>query len=149
MVATLKNDPTLLTQRSLKDTSKKLLRTKFESNPINNIARYVYAIRRGEHITQSANKIFGMTLKAYIEFRTLCLLHKTIVTNEPPYIFEKLQFSQTSRAKAITPKRYNYLNSERQFFIYAVRLWNNLSVNLKRVSSVQQFKRKLRVEIFM
>jgi len=110
----------------------------------NNVARYVFAKKRYDHITRFANEIFGMPLKSLIEFKTLILLQKVICTKEPSYLFDKLQFAQSSRSNNIVIKRFTMLNSERQFFVFSVRLWNNLCLDLKRVSSCEQFKRRLR-----
>lgn len=111
----------------------------------NNIARYVFAIKRGEHITQSANKIFGMPFKNYLKLRTLLYLHKIVHTKEPEYLYSKLQFSQSSRVKNIVPRRYAFLNSERHFFIFAVRLWNELGMDLKHTQGPMRFKTKLKL----
>jgi len=113
----------------------------------NNIARYVFKKRRGQPITEFANAILGMSLTDYIKFKMLTFLHRVIHTKEPSYLYEKLQFSQSSRAKTIIPKKYTLSNSEKQFFIFAVRLWNKLKVQLKHVSSVMQFKTKLKYEL--
>jgi len=40
------------------------------------------------------------------------------------YLFEKLQFSSSTRTKNIICTRHRYLLSRRQFFIYAIRTWN-------------------------
>ena len=86
----------------------------------------------------------NMPFKKYIEFRMLTLLHKIISTKEPPFLYNKIQFSQSERTKNITPKFYTSLNSHRQFFIFAVRQWNKLQIDLKKINSSTQFKSKLR-----
>ena len=112
----------------------------------NDVARYVFAIKRGEHITTSAKSIFGMTLDRYMKYRTLILLHKIINTKQPPYLYDKLEFNQSSRVNNIKSKRFIYRNSEKQFYISAVRLWNELPLSLKRVQRSAQFKSELRGE---
>ena len=110
----------------------------------NNIARYVFAKRRSDHISSYADQIFGMPLKNYIQFKTLLFLHKILRTKEPSYLFDKILFAQSTRVNNIVPRRFFIQNSERQFFIFTVRLWNNLTNDLKRISSVQLFKNKLK-----
>lgn len=110
----------------------------------NNIARYVFAIRRSEHITSSANKLFGMTFGRVLEYKALTFLHKIINKKEPPYLYEKLNFSQSTRVNNIIPKRCIHLSSQRQFFLYAVRLWNNLPNYLKHICRDSQFQSELK-----
>jgi len=110
----------------------------------NDIARYVFAKRRGDHITSFANEIFGMPFVNFLKYRTLLFLHKIINTKEPLYLYNKLQFSQSSRTKNLVPKAYMYLNSQRSFYVNSVRLWNMLPNNIKHVYSGPQFKNKLR-----
>lgn len=109
----------------------------------NDIARFVYGIRRSNRASLYVRQLYGMEFHRLLQYRCLIALHKIIYTCEPKYLFDRLRFSRSSRSNCIIPIRYNYLVSDRQFFVYAVRLWNTLPLNLRNVSHFNQFKSKL------
>lgn len=109
----------------------------------NNIARYVYGLKRSDHISTFSFRIFNMSFINLMKFRTLLLLHKIINTKEPLYLHNRIQFFKSNRIKKITQFKYRLLLSERQFYIYAIRLWNLLPTNLHRITSITHFKHSL------
>ena len=58
-------------------------------------------------------------------------------------MFEKIEFLRSSRNLSIRHIRFNTLVSERQFFVYAIRLWNMLPCHVKIISNARQFQTKL------
>jgi len=98
----------------------------------NSIARFIVNLHRSDHVTQLAYKIFDISLEDYIKSRAIIFLHKVIYTREPSYLFEKLQFSRSTRTKNIICIRHN-----------AIRTWNELPNYIKETRSATLFKTKL------
>lgn len=116
----------------------------------NNIARYVYGIRNyninGTYIsiTPYSRKIFGVLFEDLMKIRTLVFLHKIITTREPGHLFNRLKFSRLRRNRNLIQIRHHTLISEWQFFIFAIRLWNNITTpTIKEISNALQFKEEL------
>jgi len=109
----------------------------------NNITRYVFNRKRYESVSLLTHQIFGPSLKCYLNSRSLILMHKIIYTKEPEYLFQQLRFLRSERHNNIINIRYNYLISERHFFVNTIRLWNQLPHNLKNIRNADSFKNKL------
>jgi len=109
----------------------------------NNITRYVFNLRRRASTANFSDKLFNMCLSKYIDFKVLVLLQKSICLQEPLYMFEKIEFLRSSRNLSIRHIRFNTLVSERQYFVYAIRLWNMLPCHVKNISNARQFQTKL------
>lgn len=109
----------------------------------NNIIRYVHGLKRYDHISPYSNSLYGVPFDSLLKIKTLILLHKTIYTRKPLYLFNELRFARSARGKQIIIKKHRYLVSEWQFHINAVRLWNNLPHNIQLTSNAKNFKKLL------
>lgn len=109
----------------------------------NSIARYVYGIRRYDHVTSHSKMIYGVDFEALMKIRVLIFLHKIIFTREPEHLYNRLSFSRLRRNNNIIQFRHHTLISEWQFYIFAVRLWNSLPSVIKLISNVLQFKKRI------
>lgn len=105
----------------------------------NNITRYVYGLRRFDHVSEYTKNILGCTLDKYLEYCTIKYLHKIITSKQPPYLFEKLKISRSTRSLSLIQPRVSYQNSERQFFVHAIRLWNALPLRVRRLYNANNF----------
>lgn len=113
----------------------------------NNIIRYIYGLKRFDHITQYCCRIFNMPFSNYLKFKNVIFIHKIIMTQEPKYLYDRLQFSRSRRGKSITQFRHRDHASECQFFVLSIRLWNQLPNNIQTTVNAIRF-RKLLVEYF-
>lgn len=113
----------------------------------NNICRYVYGIRKYDHISAHSTLLYGVSLDNLLKIRTLLLLHKIVYTESPPYLFDRLVFARSNRGKMIIPIRHRTLISDWQFFIHALRLWNTLPHSIQTTSNATHFG-KLAFEVF-
>lgn len=109
----------------------------------NNIARYVYCIKRRDHISVFATQICSVPFDDLLKLKCLTLLHKIITTQEPKYLKERIQFTKSSRSLNILNMKFSCLVTERQFFVFAVRLWNALPHKIKIIKRTLQFKNEL------
>lgn len=109
----------------------------------NDIARFVYGIRRRDSISGYSRTLYNMDFIDLIKYRCLLLFHKVIFARTPSYLHSRIIFPRSTRSNAIIQLRYRYQVSERQFFINTIRLWNSLPMNLKTISNFFQFKKLL------
>lgn len=106
----------------------------------NGMIRYVYGLRRYDHVSAYQNSILGCSLTQYLDARNCIFLHKIIYSKSPRYLYEKLQFTQSARIFNFIIQPFNYTNSSSLFFTYAIRLWNSLPEHIKRASGASQFR---------
>lgn len=109
----------------------------------NNSVRYVYGLRRYDHITQYNFLALGCSLLQFLNARKLIFLQNLISTKKPAYLFEKLQFAQSQRTLNLIIPTYQYLNSSRLFFVCTTKLWNALPADIKRINCSKLFKNKI------
>lgn len=105
----------------------------------NNLIRYVFLLRRYDHVSPFRNKILGCTLEAYLDYLVIIYLHKIIISKQPPYLHEKIHFFRSSRSPSILQPDFSCLTTERQFFTHAVRLWNALPLSIRRLHNNDRF----------
>ena len=94
-----------------------------------------------DRISEYTFKIFNMTFDNFIKFRVLILLHKLVHEQIPEYLFKKLVFSTSARTNFLNQIKHNV--SERQFLIFATRLWNSLPSNITIIRNKVHLKRIL------
>lgn len=109
----------------------------------NNIARYIFNRKRNERISSYSYQIFNMPFDNVLKYKSILFLHKLVYTQEPNYLYEKIKFGRSQRGKIIITITFKFLISERQFFISATRLWNNLPSHIQCISNAVKFKKEL------
>lgn len=109
----------------------------------NNIVRYVFGIRGRDHISQFAKQLYGVSFENLLKIKTLLSLHKIVYTGTPVYLFEFIRFSRSTRGNRLIQLRHNRQLSDYFFFINAIRLWNNLPLNIQTITNDRQFKMAL------
>lgn len=109
----------------------------------NNIARYVFNKKPRDRISQFAYQIFNISFDNLLKIKCLIMLHKIIYTKEPEHLFTRINFARSNRGMKLINPRINSLTSERQFFVYTIRLWNNLPSNIQTISNALTFKKEL------
>lgn len=115
--------------------------TKRKLNVIfNNITRYIYNLRRYDHVSQHSVKIFGCSFEKYLQFKASCLIHQVMRTSQPDYLYSKLEFPISQRSYALIQPRYSCLTSERTFFVYTTRQWNSLPIEIRRIENCRTFR---------
>lgn len=109
----------------------------------NNVTRYVFALRRFSHVSDVSKAILGCSITSYLDARNCIFLHKLIYSKTPPYLYNKLRFSVSNRSLNLILPKFNYLQSQRLFFINAIRLWNLLPNNIKNINRTSSFKHSI------
>lgn len=109
----------------------------------NSAIRYVYGLRKFDHISRFSCSITGCSLREHINIRNCIFLFNIIKTRQPAYLYEKLCFAQSNRTRNINVPHFNYLSSKRLFFFHAIRLWNSLPLTVRSCNSDSNFKKKI------
>lgn len=109
----------------------------------NNIARYIFNLKRRDHVSRFSKQISGCTFDNLLKYRSLCLLNGIIHTRQPDYLYDKLEFFQSRRSLMLIQPKYSCVPSERQFFVQVIRLWNSLPPSLRRIGNMNNFKPSL------
>ncbi len=106
----------------------------------NACVRYVYNLRKFDHVSNFSNSILNCDLITYYKIRVLIQFFKIIVTHSPDYLYEKISFAHSSRNKnlLIPLNRSNHFNSS--FFVKDSMLWNQLPTHIKNSESIRNFK---------
>ena len=107
---------------------------------INSCIRYIYGLRKFDHISKYKNSIFGCSLKDYYDFRNCIFIYNILKSSEPNYISCKLKRLTSVRANNIElpVNRTNILNSS--FFVRGISFWNMLPLEIKTSPSLKKFK---------
>lgn len=106
---------------------------------LNSTARYVFNLRRYDHVSAECRKLLGCDFDAFLKYRSCILLFKIIHRQQPEYLYNKLTFSRSNRCITIRPSIHTCLTSRRQFFVHAVYLWNHLPHQVRSIIEYRQF----------
>ena len=109
----------------------------------NNIPRYICNWGIRDSITEFSYQISYMCFENLLKFKSLIFLHKIIYTAQPNYLYKAISFDRSARGLVLIQRKYKTAFSERQFFIYCTRLWNQLPNRIKIISNANRFKIEL------
>jgi len=110
---------------------------------LNHSARYVFNLKRFDHVSVYSEAILGCDIITFFDSRNCLFLHKLILTKKPDYLYEKLVFGRSARCATLIPPKYKYLASSRLFYVGAIRTWNSLPVSVKVLEDMGQFKNEM------
>jgi hypothetical protein len=99
----------------------------------NACARYIYGISRFQHISEYTNKILGMPLDIYYDWRICCMMHRLIEGRGPEYLSDLLQFGRSTRLRILITPAHRSSARASSFFVQGAILWNGLPVSVRGV----------------
>ena len=103
----------------------------------NSRLRYIYVIRKYEHISHKLVCIGWLNMTNRRILQTLSLYHKILQSKYPPYLYNKITFRSdvhnlsTRFRGRISPPHHRTFIFERSFSFQICRLYNNLPENCK------------------
>lgn len=106
--------------------------------------RFIYSIRKFDHISHVSDSIFGCSLWDYYNYRALIFLRKIIASHEPEYVFKDLVFAASNRTKNLIIPKHTSARMNRSFSVRGARLWNGLPHHVKSSDTLPAFKRACR-----
>lgn len=111
---------------------------------INSVVRFIYNIRRREHISEYITQFLGVSSELFIGYRNIFLFYKVIKAGVPTILRDMFNFSLSSRNTQILIPRIFNLTFERSFIVRIARIWNYLPIELRNFShSNNAFRLKL------
>jgi hypothetical protein len=106
----------------------------------NSCARYVFGIRRSEHISGYSARILGLPLGRYYSFRICCQMYRVLSTWKPEYLYR--EFGRSARLYNFIVRRYHCAATASSFFVRGAVLC--LPTSVKGESSEWRFRSRCR-----
>ena len=125
---------------------------------LNAAARLVYSARKTEHVTPLLRELHWLRVPQRIEFRLAVLTYRCLNGTAPQYLADGLlrvaDISSRSRLRSSStvqlhvPRSKHKTIGDRAFPVAAARVWNSLPSSITSSSSLLQFRRTLKTELF-
>lgn len=115
---------------------------------VNVIARFVYDVRRREHISEFVRSFLGCSFSNFVEYRNLLLFYKVIKSGIPAPLCSDFYFSHSSRRPQILIPRISISLFERSFIVRIARTWNQLPNDLRLFTHSNNVFRSKLLEYF-
>lgn len=97
----------------------------------NMVLRFVYRLKRYDHVSNYSILFLGSTFNTYVKQRLLMIFYKIIQSNSPVVLRTSFVFSHSTRHTQIVIPRFSSLVFERSFIVRVARTWNVLPVQLR------------------
>lgn len=98
---------------------------------VNAIVRFVYNVRRRDHISPYVKRFLGYSFDNFVLFRNLLMLHKLIKNGKPVALYNSFQLSPRLRnPHFIYPRIFKALFSK-SFLVRVIGYWNSLPLELR------------------
>lgn len=105
--------------------------------------RYVFRLRKYDHLSAFRNRLIGCSLSAFFDFRVCWFIKQLMTSCTPLYLYNKLNFSFNYKQNLRLTIRSNSLRcNNAAIFVKGVMLWNRLPLSLKKISSRSVFFEK-------
>ena len=121
---------------------------------VNSGIRYIYGLKRWEHITSYRRELGWLTTTARAKYFAANLLRKIFNTATPSYLLAFFDFAVAIRPVRgeMKPLDIRGFNTEtplkKSFHVSSAYLWNSLPSNIRNIISVPHFKSCLHQHLF-
>lgn len=113
------------------------------SRVFNMILRFVYGLRKYDHVSSYSLQFLGAPFDVFVNARVLYLFYKLITSGNPPLLRSTFTFSRSTRNIQVILPQISSSIRERSFVVRVARMWNRLPLDLRTFSiSPQLFKSK-------
>lgn len=106
----------------------------------NSAVRFVYSLKRFDHVSAFTTKLIGGQIEQFYEFRILIMLFKILLNRLPRYLYYRLHFIRSSRTCQLLIPKHSSRAMDQSFLIRTSRLWNILPLSFRKLVSVKVFK---------
>ena len=120
----------------------------------NRAARLITLTKPREHIKPILLSLHWLPVKERINFKVACIIFKCLNNLAPHYLSELLQVYVPSRSLRsmnelylVTPP-FKLSVYDKSFAVGGPKLWNSLSLEVRKAQSLTAFKRSLKTELF-
>lgn len=98
---------------------------------VNTIVRFVYNVRRRDHISGHVKRFLGFSFENFVKYRNLLLFHRIVKSGRPSAICDAFSFSRSVRNPQILIERIQMLMYETSYLVRIARCWNRLPYELR------------------
>lgn len=107
----------------------------------NACVRYVFRLKKFDHVSQYSNRLLNVDFKNYLDFRTCLFIYKLIKYKAPLYLYNKISFLSSRRTSklSIPISRINLFN--KSLFVKGFVLWNSLPSDIRSIESEAKFRK--------
>ena len=119
----------------------------------NSAARLITGTKRMDHITPVLKELHWLPIEQRIVFKVLLLTYRAIHGISPTYIsdlvrrYTPVRSLRSGEALQLCQSQTRCRYGDNAFTSSAPRLWNALPLSVKSASTVESFKRKLKVQV--
>lgn len=110
----------------------------------NSVTRFVYGLKRFDHISAFSKSILNCGFREYLDFRTCTMTHK-ILNNPPKYLENFFTITSLPRTLNFLLPRCETKILRDSFEHRAIRLWNNLPRTIKGLYSFSRYKKECKL----
>lgn len=107
---------------------------------LNSCVRFVFFLRKYDHISQFRNLLLGSNIDKYLEMRTCVFIHRIVSGECPNYLFTKLRFVNSLRTGQIMLPVNNSRIYSSSLFVSGIGKYNKLPLSIRSDKSVNNFK---------
>lgn len=109
----------------------------------NRVMRYLYSVRKFDHISHCVRSFLGCTFNEFVEVRALIFFYKIYKTRCPLFLFNSFRFCHSIRNRQLLIPKITTL-MERSYIVRIAREFNSLPSSLKDLnSSIITFRKNI------
>ncbi|XP_055714971.1 uncharacterized protein LOC129809180 [Phlebotomus papatasi] len=98
----------------------------------NSCLRYVFGLRKYDHVSAYGDSILGLPLPGYLDTRVVDFISRILSTGRPRYLTELVVAGSSSRSSCLRVPGSGSRNFRNSIFVEGVILWNALPRERKR-----------------
>ena len=119
------------------------LRTRLD-RVLNSCIKFIYNLRKYDHIGAKKKDLDFLTNDLRRTFHYATMIYKVQQTQNPPYLFEKLNFPthsyNTRRKDTLVVPQHKTKAYEGSFTFMSSKVWNSVPQSLRQAKTVGEFK---------
>ena len=107
-----------------------------------------------DHVSSSPTQLHWLPIKFHVTFKLATLTHKILHCQQPDYLYQLIDAYmpardlRSSNRGYLNPMRSRTVSSSRGFRHSSVAVWNSLPQDIRDISTVSTFRRKLKTHLF-
>lgn len=106
----------------------------------NNVTRYVYGLKKFDHISEWKTSLLGCEIHDFQIARSCIFLYRLMNAKTPSYLYDKLIFPKSGRTRDLIVPTFNFATSTRLFFINTIRSWNSIPTAVRGKLNKSNYK---------
>ena len=114
--------------------------------------RYIYNIKRSDHVTPFYRKSQWLTVENLILYYMITLFHSVLLNQSPKYLYDKIKINSWSEKSKYARRNRHKFNIpahrtvlyNKSFLISAIRQWNKLPTSITENCNIVSFKKNMK-----